>query len=250
MTGSQSISLSTPRTSGTSGGHLRRHRRAARGIRGATLLRVSALLGIVALVLAGCGERGNVGIFASIEREEKIEKSNLPENATAGSMVYDSSSDKYYVAMGRLFSRGESESDWDEVDHPSGYDEGHTLDIVNVDGTIYAAFFKTDSTKSELFELNTGNDKWDKVWDPGKEISKLIVVNNGTDDELFAVTVDSNNDDYNLVHDPAGAPDRVLSDVSKIFDGAYDGNYFFVSASEFWQNDDLATTPWDQSNAP
>ncbi|MFP4011724.1 MAG: hypothetical protein ACLFUM_08480, partial [Spirochaetaceae bacterium] len=84
---------------------------------------------LLLVLLSGCGERGDTGIFASIEREEEIKKSNLPEAPThAGSMVYDSVEEKYYVALGQLYSREVGSNDWDEVDHPSGYREGHTLD--------------------------------------------------------------------------------------------------------------------------
>ncbi|MFP4567173.1 MAG: hypothetical protein ACLFNX_11790, partial [Spirochaetaceae bacterium] len=156
---------------------------------------VAAMALALALLLSGCGERGEVGIFASIEREEKIEKSNLPELSHSGSMVYDADEDKYYAALGQLYSRDRNSSDWDEVDHPSGYKDGHTLDIVTVDGTIYVAFFDTQSTKAALFKLNPSNDDFDKVWSPGKEISKLIGIDtdaDGDNEELFAVTVESN----------------------------------------------------------
>lgn len=201
-----------------------------------------------ALLLSGCGERGDVGIFASIEREEKIEKSNLPEVATAGSVVYDAASQSYYVALGQLFSRSADGNEWDEVDHPGGYADGHTLDILEVAGNIYVAFFDTASTKSELYRLDTNNDSYTKVWNPGKEISELISLDtsgDGTPDELFAVTVESNKLDYDLVFAPggvAGTETLALDDVPRIIDGTYDTNgntYLFVAASMLYDG----TTP-------
>ncbi|NBF38882.1 MAG: hypothetical protein GVY14_00550 [Spirochaetes bacterium] len=200
---------------------------------------------VLILLLSGCGDRGDVGIFASIEREEKIEKSNLPEVSTAGSMVYDAVEDKYYVALGQLYARDRTDNDWDDVGHPSGYEDGHTLDIVSVNGIIYVAFFDTLSTKAELFTLNPSNDNFTKVWNPGKEISKLIGIDpdgDGTDEELFAVTVDSNKRSYNLVFEPQGAATQVLTDVPKIIDGAaayWDGSgayYYFVASGAVFES--------------
>ncbi|MFO7781647.1 MAG: hypothetical protein R6W94_08465, partial [Spirochaetia bacterium] len=202
------------------------------------------------LLLTGCGDRGDVGIFASIEREEKIEKSNLPEVSTAGSMVYDAVEDKYYVALGQLYSRGRGSSDWDDVNHPSGYKDGHTLDIVSVGGTIYVAFFDTLSTKSELFTLDPANDNFNKVWSPGKEISKLIGIDtdaDGTNEQLFAVTVESNKEEYDLVFEPfdAGSQGTVLNDVGKIVDGTHDSvngiaTYLFLSRGQLYDGTDPA----------
>ncbi len=208
---------------------------------------------LLLVLLSGCGERGDTGIFASIEREEEIKKSNLPEAPThAGSMVYDSDEEQYYVALGQLYSREVGSNDWDEVDHPSGYREGHTLDIVNVGGTIYAAFSDHDDADSELFEPDTSDDSWTKRWSPGKEISKLIGINTTADppyEELFAVTVDSDKESYNLVYAPdgigdlPGSEDEVLSDKTRIIDGTYDtddGNYLFVASSVLWGGSDAS----------
>ncbi|NBC28624.1 MAG: hypothetical protein GVY29_01365 [Spirochaetes bacterium] len=215
--------------------HVARTGATGRHPRGAMAAATIAL--VLVLLLSGCGDRGDVGIFASIEREEKIEKSNLPEVSTAGSMVYDAGEDKYYVALGQLYSRGRNSSDWDDVSHPSGYKDGHTLDIVSVNGTIYVAFFDTISTKAELFTLNPSNDNFSKVWSPGKEISKLIGVDStgdGVNDQLFAVTVNSNKKDYDLVYAPGdigGSQNTVLSGVTQIIDGTVD--YIFNSDTTY-----------------
>ena len=233
MIGPSDISNSTPvaRTGATG-----RHPRPA--------LAAATMAIALVLLISGCGDRGDVGIFASIEREEKIEKSNLPEVSTAGSMVYDAGEDKYYVALGQLYSRGRGSNNWDDVDHPSGYKDGHTLDIVSVNGTIYVAFFDTQSTKSELFTLDPSNDNFSKVWSAGKEISKLIAVDadgDGTDDELFAVTVDSDKVSYDLVFEPQGAATQVLTNVPRIMDGVayWDGSvayYYFVASGAVFES--------------
>ena len=220
----------------------RHQRRRGRISRATALLAAIAL----ALLLSGCGDRGDVGIFASIEREEKIQKSNLPEVSTAGSMVYDAGEDKYYVALGQLYSRGRGSNDWDDVDHPSGYKDGHTLDIVSVDGAIYVAFFDTQSTKAALFKLDPSNDNFNKVWSPGKEISKLIGIDkdaDGDNEELFAATVESNKDEYELVFAPGnneGIQNVVLDssdNLSLVLDGAYDTDdttYLFVTKGQLY----------------
>lgn len=208
----------------------------------------------VVLLLSGCGERGDVGIFASIEREEKIEKSNLPEVSTAGSVVYHSGTDRYYVALGQLYARDRDSNEWDDVNHPGGYADGHTLDIVTMGGDIYVAFFDTESTKSEIFRLDPTNDSYSSVWSPGQEIAKLIAIDTDgaaeasedLNEELFAVTVESNKLDYNLVYAPGdvgGTQNTVLSDVPRIFDGAYDfvvagGQYLFVAGSTLFAGTD------------
>lgn len=219
--------------------------------RGAVIMTAVAVL----VFLAGCGERGDVGIFASIEREEKIEKSNLPEVSTAGSVVYHAGTDRYYVALGQLYARDRGDNDWDDVNHPGGYGDGHTLDIVTMGGDIYVAFFDTESTKSEIFRLNPTNDNYTSVWSPGDEIAKLIAIDtDGADEasedlneELFAVTVESNKLDYNLVYAPGNTGDTqntVLSDVPRIFDGAYDfvvagGQYLFVAGGTLFAGTDV-----------
>lgn len=249
MIGTSDISSSSPRGETGRTGRPRANDRNKRIPRAAIL---AAAMGIALLMLlSGCGDRGDVGIFASIEREEKIEKSNLPEVSTAGSMVYDAGEDKYYVALGQLYSRDANGNEWDDVSHPSGYKDGHTLDIVSVGGTIYVAFFDTQSTKSELFTLDPGNDSFNKVWSPGEEISKLIGIDtnaDGTNEELFAVTVESNKEEYDLVFEPfdAGSQDTVLNDVGKIVDGAHHslpgptGTYLFLSRGQLYHGTDPA----------
>ena len=253
MIGPSDISNSIPiaRTRATS-----RHPRPA--------LAAAAMTLVLILLLSSCGDRGDVGIFASIEREEKIEKSNLPEVSTAGSMVYDAGEDKYYVALGQLYSRGRGSNDWDDVTHPSGYKDGHTLDIVSVNGSIYVAFFDTLSTKSELFTLDPSNDNFNKVWSPGKEISKLIGIDtdaDGVNDELFAVTVESNKSDYELVYAPGnneGSQNVVLDssdNLSLVLDGTHDDppqdTYLFVTKGQLYSGTDPTNaTTFDTLSGP
>ena len=250
MIGPSDISNSIPvaRTGATS-----RHPRPA--------LAAAAMTLVFILLLSGCGDRGDVGIFASIEREEKIEKSNLPEVSTAGSMVYDDTSgqEKYYVALGQLYSRGRTSNDWNDVNHPSGYKDGHTLDIVSVNGTIYVAFFDTQSTKSELFELNSFGSS---VWNPGKEISELIGIDttgDGANDQLFAVTVESNKLDYELVYAPGnneGTQNVVLDssdNLSLVLDGTYDtagGAYLFVTTGQLYRGTSAGASDLAPVNGP
>lgn len=231
--------------------------------------RAAALLAAAAaaLLLAGCGERGDVGIFASIEREEKIEKSNLPEVSTAGSMVYDPGTDTYYVALGQLYARDRSSNEWDEVDHPGGYGDGHTLDIVLVDadadGTIgaapdgiYVAFFDTlDSEDAKLFRLDPSNNSFGSpVWNPGKEIARLITFDtnaDGLDDEFLGVTVESDEYNYNLVYSPGnigGGQRTIVSDSASILDGDYNPNTgasVFITRNGLYEVPDLTSTSLD-----
>jgi hypothetical protein len=249
MIGSSDISRTSPGSETVYAARPRAHDKNTRIPRPAILAAATGLA--LVMLLSGCGDRGDVGIFASIEREEKIEKSNLPEDSTAGSMVYDAGQDKYYVALGQLYSRGRGSNDWDDVSHPSGYRDGHTLDIVSVDGTIYVAFFDTQSTKSELFELNSFGSS---VWKPGKEISKLIAVDidgpgvDAINEELFAVTLDSDKEGYNLVYAPASigegspTPNTVLSGVPRVIDGTFHPGagittYLFVTKGQLYRGD-------------
>lgn len=233
------------------------------------------LLLATVLLLAGCGERGDVGIFASIEREEKVEKANLPEVSTAGSMIYHQDTDRYYVALGRLYERGRDDTDWDEVDFPSDYDDGHTLDIVALDEdgddededisgteTVYVAMFDTDSTKAELYRRDVENGSWDgPIWSPDREIAGLVAIDSdadGDDDRLFAVTVASNKLEYDLIYSPGGVgggtETQVLTADKQVLDGTSDGtSYYLLSSGMLYVGsvgDPSSIEPaWDAENA-
>ncbi|MFP4068522.1 MAG: hypothetical protein ACLFS5_13610, partial [Spirochaetaceae bacterium] len=149
----------------------------------------------------------------------------------------------------QLYSREVGSNDWDEVDHPSGYREGHTLDIVNVGGTIYAAFFDHDDADGAVFTLDTANDKWTKVWSQpsgAEEIMRLIGINETPEgdsqaEELYAV-VRTDDAEYDVYHVDGTTGTRVIEEASEVIDGAYvddfddsdNERYALLTASTFY----------------
>lgn len=118
-----------------------------------------ALLAVTTLFLAGCNS-GGVGIFYSLENETKIvNRSNLPDTLTIGSMGLLSSPSTYYIGAGKVyeaandstFSSTSTTHSWNAVTAP---DSTHILcnQIAVIGSKLYAVYAKTDGTSSLLYQ--------------------------------------------------------------------------------------------------
>jgi hypothetical protein len=216
----------------------------------------------VFVTITAC-ERGSVGIFASLEREELIKKGNLPENAAVTGMVRvvpaGGGSAKYYASLGSVFTREAGAKDspnWDRIDAPGAMGDGsNALDIASIDPDgsggaapeVYVSFGDVDGTDFGLFRLETGNDSWTNTgYDRGQVVELISVDANqdDVDDELYAVTKDGEN--YDLVYQPqqedpdgdgGGYGEVVIDNATRIVDGTWDragSRYVFITRTDIY----------------
>jgi len=196
-------------------------------------------LALLAL-LAGCVDYQE-GLFASIEREEKIPESNLPKESSVFGMV--KADGKYYVSLGKLYERGVSGGDWDSIGPPPGFNDSLAADIVHDGTTTYVAYNDYELGGSGVFVLDTTNDTWGSgnLYNGGKQITDLFAIDNGGTTELFAAVGDPSDSGgtYDLLH-YTGTPDiwtTVIRNRPRIIAGAYVStanhgtaqNYVFLS---------------------
>ena len=175
-----------------------------------------SLLALLAL-LAGCVDYQE-GLFASIEREEKIPESNLPKESSVFGMVR--ADNKYYVSLGKLYERGVSGGDWDSIGPPPGFSDSLAADIVDIDptdeavGPIYVAYNDYELNGSGVFILDTTTDTWGSgnLYTGGNEIEDIqdLFSVNG---ELFMAVRDSGGNYDLLWYDTAALPDPVWNVV-------------------------------------
>ncbi len=163
---------------------------------------VSKLSLIAALaLLAGCVDYQE-GLFASIEREERIPESNLPKESSVFGMVR--ANGKYYASLGKLYERNVGGGDWDSIGPPPGFSDSLAIDIVDVGGTIYVAYNDYELDGSGVFILDTTTDTWGSgnLYDGGKQITDLFSVNG----EIFAAVGDPSDSGgtYDLLHHTVG----------------------------------------------
>jgi hypothetical protein len=219
----------------------------------------------VFVTITAC-ERGSVGIFASLEREELIKKGNLPENAPVTGMVRvapGSGSAKYYASLGSVFTREAGAKDspnWDRIDAPGAMGDGATaLDIAALGDTVYVSYTGVDGDDFGLFELDTSNDSWTNTGYDRGQVVELITLDgdqNGSD-ELYAVTEDGTNK-YDLVYGPQRDPDgdgnpgqTIIDDTTRIVDGSYDGvsgEVIFISSTKIYSG--AAPTSLNSGESP
>lgn len=200
-----------------------------------------SLLAALAL-LAGCVDYQE-GLFASIEREERIPESNLPKVSSVFGMV--KADGKYYVSLGKLYERNVSGGDWDSIGPPPGFNDSLAADIVDVGGTIYVAYNDYELGGSGVFILDTTTDTWGSgnLYDGGKQITDLFSVNG----QLFAAVLDSGTDVFDLLwYDTSGPTWNVVVDNQpRIVAGTFaatvpvggtvaDNSYIFLSRAQVY----------------
>ncbi len=116
---------------------------------------------IVGVILAAC-DQGSVGIFATIEAEERIRTNNLVDNASIRGLVLTNvSGTDTYVALAntKAFRRNQSGDDWSEIGNPGAL-LGLFLVGVNTDGAtteadehVYGVFADVNGSIYRVYEL-------------------------------------------------------------------------------------------------
>jgi hypothetical protein len=184
-----------------------------------------SLFALLAL-LAGCVDYQE-GLFASIEREERIPESNLPKESSVFGMV--KADGKYYVSLGKLYERSTSGGDWDSIAPPPGFGDSLARDIVDIDptddavGPIYVAYNDYELNGSGVFVLDTTTDTWGSgnLYTGGNEIEDIqdLFSVNG---ELFMSVRDSGKNYDLLWYDTSGPSWKVIvNDQTRIIAGTF-----------------------------
>jgi hypothetical protein len=89
-----------------------------------------------------------------LEIESKLNDGPLDNNLSVGAMVKKDG--RYYIAAGKVYTReAREDSSWSSI--PSPGEDYICQDIAVLDDTLYAVFFTTDGTTSELYYLS-GDD--------------------------------------------------------------------------------------------
>lgn len=165
-------------------------------------LATSVLLSVTLFVAC---DQGTVGIFATIEAEEKITTRNLVDNASIVGLVLatvDGTERYFAMANNKVFHREKTGVDWNTIENPAGY-LGQFIAGVNTDGTteadeeVYAVFADVNAGDYAVFRLGsdlswianpvyapdgvsiTGMVGWDRASDGGSGV--LISQKSDTD---------------------------------------------------------------------
>ena len=196
-----------------------------------------AMIGVLAtvVILGACSHEPD-GIFASIEREQLIDPSDLGENLTINGMTRFG--DTYYVATGRLNRRSINSTDWNGIPQPAGFDAAIAtgVGVVNDGGAerLFVALLDADALRSALYEINSNTNNWGSaLYRINEQITRLIVAN----DEIFVV-IRKGNRAYDLIHvDIGGTVTTLLENQAAIVDGDYlpaTGRYIFVGVARIF----------------
>lgn len=117
---------------------------------------------IVIAVLSGC-DQGSVGIFATIEAEEKINTRNLVDNASiTGLVLGEIGGTNYYFALAntQVFYRSQTGENWNPIGNP-GVLLGQFLAGINTDTgdeadeVIYGVFANINAGTYAIYELRS-----------------------------------------------------------------------------------------------
>lgn len=130
-----------------------------------TVRLVGAFL-LAAGVFTAC-DQGTVGIFATIEAEEKITTRNLVDNASITGLVLANlgGTERYFaLANNKVFQREKSGVDWSAIENPGGY-LGQFIAGVNtssepsgdpvIDEEVYAVFADVNSDDYRIYALQS-----------------------------------------------------------------------------------------------
>ena len=185
----------------------------------------AALSLVLLFLVSGCYESG-LGIFYSLEIERKLEDYSLENNLTIGAMAKAGSN--YYVAASTVYRRGDTETNWEAISPPDGFNLSTSL--AELDGSIYACYYNTAGTEYALFKLS--GDTWTKVTDADvANAAKVVAVdidNDGTNDYLIVSNRVSSTEYsywYSAFADPTNFATTNLPPYSSpITDVASDGN--------------------------
>jgi hypothetical protein len=136
-----------------------------------------AALAAILLVFSSCTQ-GAVGIFATIEQEEKIKTNNLVDNASIRGLVLgEFGANERYVALAntKLFFRNRTGSQWRSIAAPSGrlatYVAGIDTDADGVDERVYAVYANVNSDRYAIYELLDDMSWSAPVYEPANNVT-------------------------------------------------------------------------------
>ncbi|TVR59084.1 MAG: hypothetical protein EA426_08220 [Spirochaetaceae bacterium] len=119
-------------------------------------------IAVLALFLAGC-DRGTVGIFASIEREEKTIQSNLPKDQTVTG--FTEADGAYFVAIGpRIWRRSTTDvgdEPWDTIPVPTGAGEYVAAGVASSGSIVVAAFVGEAGSVIAVRDAADESNEWE-----------------------------------------------------------------------------------------
>ncbi|TVR66068.1 MAG: hypothetical protein EA427_16935 [Spirochaetaceae bacterium] len=168
------------------------------------------------LVLVGCTQ-GATGIFADIEQEVQIKKSNLVDNTFVASVVQADTGPgpRYFAVAGtKLFARSTAGGNWSAAGNPSGRTVAQYVAALPGAGDpdeLYGVFARTDGEQeSRLFRLVSG--AWEAVTlpegAPAANVTGLAAVDStggDTADTLLATVEASSGKRYLVVNPQSSA---------------------------------------------
>ncbi len=206
-------------------------------------------IAVLALFLVAC-DRGTVGIFASIEREEKTIQSNLPKEQTVSG--FTEAGNAYFVAIGpRIWTRSttvESGADepWETIPVPTGAGEYVAAGVASSGSIVVAAFVGEAGSVIAVRDAAVETSEWETVT---HDLVGQIVALLSAGDKVFVVERRSGGVHFlhhlDLTASPTvaeldlpGANPRVLG----VAFGA--GAYWFVTSDTVIKSDDLAADPF------
>ncbi len=191
---------------------------------------------IVSIAFFSCND-SDIGIFYGLETEEKLADNSLPNNVTVGGMVKNVN--ELYIAAGKIYTKTSgSDSDWDKLSTPSGYDLSTSIAVSN-DNYVYAVFFNKESAEKALFRMQNGGS-WSKVTDSDFSGSIELVKNDETNKTIFVSTRVSSNEG-NLYYLDAGdfTPVPGITMTGCVFHVLYhDSNYWISNYNNLYRGAD------------
>jgi hypothetical protein len=210
-----------------------------------------ALFGLVLCFLTivfSCSE-GDFTIFYQVVNEQMIKDSDLENKLTVMGMV--NAGGRYYIAAGKIFTRGVDSDNWDSVSNQNLQNGENMCDSMALFGSyLYASFYAKDGKSFGLYYVNPVPSPNTFTWYEltgdadiaNKQANDLKVVNGN----LF-VSVENNNGTYSLAYtndnDPTDGQnyDLITFDASdtistNIRDLDWDGvHYWYLTGEKIYQ---------------
>lgn len=113
------------------------------------------------VLLASC-DQGSVGIFATIEAEEKTSTNNLVDNASIAGLVFadvDGEARYFALANTKVFSRTQTGDDWSSIGNPAGmqglFIAGVDTDSTEPDELVYGVFADINAGSYAVYLLES-----------------------------------------------------------------------------------------------
>ena len=199
---------------------------------------------ILLFLVSGCYESG-LGIFYSLEIERKLEDYSLENNLTIGAMAKAGSN--YYVAASTVYRRGDTETNWEAISPPDGFNLSTSLAELN--GSIYACYYNAAGTEFALFKLS--GDTWTEVTDTDvANAAKVQKIDDGSGNEYLIVSNRVSSTEYSYWYSSDGSnflTTGLTNQSSPVVDVSYDTanniHYIAIEDDVYFDNDGPADPP-------